>query len=129
MDNIYSNSSNTAIVSAGQEFGSQRSTTSSSRTGPTWSLPAPTSRTSAGTSGPSSAIPMFVDAADGNFQLMAGSAAIDAARSEIGPLTAGDAIYPTVTQVLTGTTGGIRTNPGTLTPPATPGRSTTQGGS
>ena len=34
----------------------------------------------------------------------------------------GDAIFPTVTQVLTAE-GGIRTDPASLTPPATPGRS------
>ena len=57
--------------------------------------------------------PKFIDPAHGNFGLQATSAAIDAARSEIGPLPAGDMIFPTVNQQLD-STGGIRTDPTTL---------------
>ena len=38
--------------------------------------------------------PEFVDAATGNFELQPDSAAINAARSEIGPIPGADAIYP-----------------------------------
>jgi hypothetical protein len=76
--------------------------------------------------------PAFLDPANLNFQLGANSAAIDAARSEIGPLPGGDAIYPTVTQQLDAngnpTSTSIRIDPTTLTAPATPGRSAPRGG-
>ena len=42
--------------------------------------------------------PDFVDPSSGNFELQPDSPAIDAARSEIGPLPAANAIYPTVNQ-------------------------------
>ncbi len=71
--------------------------------------------------------PRFIDPAHGNFGLQANSAAIDAARSEIGPLPAGDMIYPTVNQQLD-STGGIRTDPTTLPFGETPGRSDLFGG-
>src|SRR5262249_40159886 len=62
-----------------------------------------------------------------NFALQPTSPAIDAARSEIGPLPAGDAIFPTVNQLLT-SAGGVRTDPTSLPPGETPGRSDIFGG-
>ena len=85
--------------------------------------------------GRSSATPDFVDPANGNFQLGPNSAAIDASRSEIGPLPGGDAIFPTVTQIATQAPGGRCRPPSAseptrrpLTFPATPGRSNPSGG-
>ena len=73
--------------------------------------------------------PQFVDAAAGNFELEPTSPAIDQARSEIGPLAASNAIYPTV---MTTINGGLvtqtRTDPTTLTFPAIPGRDEDAGG-
>jgi hypothetical protein len=68
--------------------------------------------------------PQFVDATAGNFDLEPTSPAIDVARSEIGPLVAGNAIYPTVTQTLNGgVLTQVRTDPATLTGVEIPGRS------
>jgi len=79
--------------------------------------------------------PDFLDPASLNFQLGPNSAAIDASRSEIGPLAAGDAIFPTVTQIVNQTAQGpvptsvsVRTDPNSLTFPATPGRVNPNGG-
>ena len=58
-----------------------------------------TSATSGATSRPIFGDPKFIDPANGNFGLQPTSAAIDAARSEIGPLPAGDTIFPTVNQL------------------------------
>ncbi len=73
--------------------------------------------------------PEFVDATAGNFDLEPTSPAIDEARSEIGPLIAGNAIYPTTTETLN---GGVitetRTDPATLTGVEMPGRSLEFGG-
>ena len=71
--------------------------------------------------------PKFIDPANGNFGLQPTSAAIDAARSEIGPLPSGDMIFPTVNQQLN-SIGGIRTDPTTLPFGETPGRSNICGG-
>jgi hypothetical protein len=76
-----------------------------------------------GNVGPIFADPQFVNAAAGNFDLEPTSPAIDEARSEIGPLVAGNAIYPTTTLTLS---GGVltenRTDPATLTGVEMPGR-------
>ncbi len=67
--------------------------------------------------------PDFVDPSSGNFELQPDSPAIDAARSEIGPLPASNAIYPTVNQQIVGSTVvGVRTDPSTVTAPEEPGR-------
>src|SRR5207249_4124969 len=75
-----------------------------------------------GSVAPIIADPQFVDPAKGNFKLKPTSPAIDAGRSEVGPLPAGDAIFPTVDQQLN-SQGGIRTDPRTLPFGETPGRS------
>ena len=49
----------------------------------------------------------FFDAANGNFFLRDGSAAIDAGLSELGPVAIGDSLFPIVNQVLN-ETGGTR---------------------
>src|SRR5208337_26853 len=71
--------------------------------------------------------PDFVDAATGNFALQPDSAAIDAARSEIGPIPGADAIYPTIDQLLSDEYG-TRTNPETVFAPEQPGASNVLGG-
>jgi hypothetical protein len=121
MDNIFSNSTTAAIQATGQQFGSEAQYNLYWQNGSNLSL----INTNPGFMGNLGAVlgdPKFVNAAGGNFQLMSTSAAIDAARSELGPDSAGDAVFPTVNQVLTAV-GGIRTDPASLTPPATPGRS------
>jgi large repetitive protein len=83
----------------------------------------------AGNSGPVFANPLFVDPSSGNFELQSDSPAIDAARSEIGPLPTANAIYPTVNQSISGgTLTGIRTDPTTVTSPEEPGRDNVFGG-
>jgi hypothetical protein len=84
----------------------------------------------AGNVNPINADPQFVNASIGNFDLEPTSPAIDQARSEIGPLPAGNAIYPTVDISLN---GGVitetRTEPTTLTNPSEePGRDLFVGG-
>jgi len=84
----------------------------------------------AGNVNPIEADPQFVDATAGNFDLEPTSPAIDQARSEIGPLPAGNAIFPTVDVSLN---GGVitetRTDPTTLTNPnEMPGRDLDLGG-
>src|SRR5208282_3524756 len=71
--------------------------------------------------------PDFVDAGAGNFELEPDSAAINAARSEIGPIPGADAIYPTVDQLLSDEYG-TRTDPATVLPPEEPGASNVRGG-
>ena len=71
--------------------------------------------------------PEFVDAATGNFELQPDSAAINAARSEIGPIPGADAIYPTVDQLLSDEYG-TRTDPATVPYPEQPGASNVDGG-
>src|SRR5208337_3788968 len=71
--------------------------------------------------------PEFVDAATGNFELQPDSAAINAARSEIGPIPGADAIYPTLDQLLSDEYG-TRTDPSTVLYPETPGAYNPYGG-
>ena len=83
----------------------------------------------AGNFGAVYADPQFVDAAAGNFELEPTSPAIDAARSEIGPIAASNAIYPTVTTTINnGLVTQIRTDPTTLIFPQVPGRDDLFGG-
>ncbi len=73
--------------------------------------------------------PQFVDAAAGNFELEPTSPAIDAARSEIGPVAGSNAIYPTVsTTISNGVVTLTRTDPATLNFPQEPGRDSIDGG-
>ncbi len=68
-----------------------------------------------------------VDASAENFELQPTSPAIDAARSEMGPLPEANAIYPALNQILTPLVGN-RTDPGTLPSNEVPGRSNPFGG-
>jgi hypothetical protein len=78
---------------------------------------------------PINANPQFVDAAALNFDLEPTSPAIDVARSEIGPLPAGNAIYPTTNITMNGgVLTEVRTDPTTLTFPEMPGRDIPGGG-
>ncbi len=106
MDNIFANSSNTAILSDGQEYGSQAQYDLYYKNGATLVANNPTANFG-GNNGAIFGNPEFVNAAAGNFQLLANSAAINAARSEFGPNLAGDAIYPVVNQTLDAN-GGTR---------------------
>ncbi|SIO62070.1 Subtilase family protein [Singulisphaera sp. GP187] len=132
MNNIFSNSTTSAILSEGYAYGSQ------AQYNLFWQNTSNLSNSAVGFIGNTGAIigdPAFRDPANLNFQLGPNSAAIDASRSEIGPLSAGDAIFPTVTQVtvqgpngIAPTSVSIRTDPNSLTFPATPGRSNPSGG-
>ena len=59
--------------------------------------------------------PGFRNAAGGDFNLLPTSAAIDASRSEIGPIDFGNSLQPIATQVLD-STGGIRNTTGRTNP-------------
>ena len=105
------------------------STTCSSTTTRTSSR-RPTTATSRATTGRASAIPVRrpgragLDATAQNFELQPTSPAIDAGRSEIGPLAGGNAIYPASTSHLAGgQVIGTRTDPATLPPGEVPGKS------
>jgi hypothetical protein len=83
----------------------------------------------AGNVNPTYADPQFVNASALNFNLQATSPAINQARSEIGPLPAGNAIFPTVNVTLNGgVLTEVRTDPATLSPTEMPGRSLDLGG-
>ncbi len=68
-----------------------------------------------------------VDASAENFELQPTSPAIDAARSEIGPVSQANALYPAVDQLLNSLVGN-RTDPASLPPNEIPGRSNEFGG-
>ena len=68
-----------------------------------------------GNENPVSGSPNFLDAANGNFFPLPGSAAIDAALSEYGPAAIGDALFPISNQTLTAA-GGIRNTTGRSNP-------------
>jgi large repetitive protein len=118
MGNIFSNSSTEAITSVGQPQSSQlqynlffgnASNLSVTNTG-VIIFPA------GGFGGNNGAIfgdPMFRSASTGDYSLLAGSAAIDAARSEIGPNFWANLLEPIAAQVL-GPNGGVRNNLGRL---------------
>lgn len=127
MDNIFANSTDIAIRSQGQQFGSQGQYNLFWQNRVNAEILGTSTAGFQGINGSVFGNPQFRNPAAGDFSLLPNSAAIDASRSEIGPIPAGDAIYPTVDQVLNAT-GGIRTNPASLPPPATPGRSNAFGG-
>ena len=68
-----------------------------------------------GDSHPVAGDPAFVDAANGNFNLRFNSAAINAARSELGPAVIGDMLFPAANQSLDASGGTLnftgRSNP------------------
>jgi hypothetical protein len=69
------------------------------------------------------------DASAQNFELKITSPAINASRSEIGPLPAGNAIFPTTSlQLAGGVATQIRTDPATVVFPQIPGRDVPFGG-
>ena len=75
----------------------------------------PTSAAYGGTTNPIIGDPKFRNAAAGDFRLLPGSVAIDAARSEIGPTFIGNELAPIETQALTDNgTGGTRNTTGRL---------------
>ena len=113
MDNIFDGSSIAAVDIEGQA-GNQHARVQPvlQQHRPT-SSPRPPTAIFPGNVGAVFGNPEFVDAATGNFELQPDSAAIDAARSEIGPIPGADAIYPTVDQLLSDQYG-TRTDPATV---------------
>ncbi len=124
MNNIFSNISSNAVQIDGQAYNSQLQYNLFYQVGTAF---ANNSDTAVSNVSPFTGNPEFVNAAAGNFQLQPTSAAIDAARSEIGPTAIANAIFPAVTQVLN-TTGGIRTDPNSLPSNEIPGASNPYGG-
>ena len=116
MNNIFSTGT-TAVVATGQQQGSQAQYNLFHNTGQvTVSNTGTILNPNGGFAGNNGAIvgdPRFRNAAAGDFTLLADSAAIDASRSEIGPINWGNILAPTSTQLLTNQ-GGIRNNTGRL---------------
>ncbi|MFM7128593.1 MAG: hypothetical protein ACKO0V_04460, partial [bacterium] len=106
MDNIFANNSQAAIAMVGQNYGSEAQYNLYFNNG----FNASGIYDVSGISGN----PLFRDAAKLDFTLLPGSAAIDVARSEVGPLAIGNAMAPISDQVLTGTVGGIRNQTGRI---------------
>ncbi|WP_165073598.1 hypothetical protein [Paludisphaera rhizosphaerae] len=127
MNNIFSNISGTGVQFDGMQWNSQLQYNLFYNNGANV-VSNSASGGFAGNIGAKYGNPLFVDAANRNFALQAGSAAIDSGRSEIGQNAAGNAIYPTVTQTTTGLIYGPRTNPGLLTGAQQAGASGITGG-
>jgi hypothetical protein len=89
MDSIFSNISGTAIQADGQDYSSESQYNLFYLVG--------TSVVGMPNNDPVSGNPDFRDPANGNFNLGPNSAAIDRARSELGPSIFGDMLYPSVT--------------------------------
>ena len=92
MDNIFSNSKTTAVVSDGRRYGSDLQ----------YNLFSGNAADLGGTNAPPnnqpiSGLPQYRDPSTGNYFLLADSAAIDRARSELGPSFIGNMISPAVT--------------------------------
>jgi hypothetical protein len=89
MDDIFSNNATVAVQTDGQHYGSEIQ----------YSLFSANAADTAGgiaNNQPIVGNPQFRDAANGNYQLLPNSAAIDRARSELGPSIFGDMLYPAV---------------------------------
>ncbi|MFO0956696.1 MAG: hypothetical protein U0800_04415 [Isosphaeraceae bacterium] len=114
MNNIFANSTNVAVQGVGQQRNSQLQYNLFSGNNRDISITDSINSFGANNGalfGPAG----FIAAAAGDFRIGAGSLAIDGARSEIGPLAAGDALYPIVNTTLDGSRGTRnttgRTNP------------------
>lgn len=106
MDNIFSNCSQYAVQQIGQNYGSEGQ----------YNLYYSNAQNTSGFYDVSGVFgnPLFRNAAGLDFTLLPGSAAIDIARSEVGPLPMGNALAPISTQVLAGNIGGIRNQTGRI---------------
>jgi hypothetical protein len=98
MDNIFDATGSGAISVINQDYGSQAQYNLYDNAGEVTGMP---------DFQPIIGNPQFVNAAAGNFNLQPNSPAINAARSELGPLPAGNLLAPIATQALDAS-GGIR---------------------
>ena len=116
MNNIFSTGT-TAIVATGQQQGSQAQYNLFYNTGQVTVTGTGTILNPNGPFGGNNGAivgdPMFRNAAAGDFTLLADSAAIDASRSEIGPINWGNIMAPISDQLLS-TLGGTRNSTGRL---------------
>jgi hypothetical protein len=106
-NNIFSNSTGAAVTMTGQVYNSQGQNNLFFSNAGGNVVQNSTSGTYLGDFHSVIGDPLFVSAATGNFALTANSAAIDSARSEIGPYSLGNILTPGVTQIL-GSQAGIR---------------------
>jgi hypothetical protein len=127
MDNIFSNSSNTPILALGQQAFSQAQYNLYAANTNDINVPNPNGDFAGNLGAVYVSDAGFRDPTNLNFQLLPSSPAIDAARSELGPAPAGNAVYPSINQVLN-SSGGTRTDPASLPPNEVPGGSNPFGG-
>ncbi len=113
MNNIFANSSTLGIQSNGQQYFSQAQYNLFSNNANDISITG--SGGFAGNNFPMFGNARFLDPARLNFNLRPDSPAIDAARSEMGPLPAGDALYP-VAILPPDASGGVRNTTGRNNP-------------
>lgn len=113
MDNIFSNNAIAGIEFVGQQYNTQSQYNVFWKNGQDI-INSSTDNGWGGNNGPVYGDPKFRDPANGDFRLMAGSAAIDAARSEFGPSPIGNALAPVTTQSLTPGGTGTRNYTGRL---------------
>lgn len=109
MNNIFANSSDVAIRFFGQQYNSQAQYNLYFNNTNNIDNEELTTFGFGGNNGAVIGDPKFRDAPNGDFRLLPDSAAIDASRSEIGPMDIGNMLQPIATQVLvTDGTGGTR---------------------
>lgn len=114
MNNIFANSSTAAVQATGQQRGSQLQYNLFSGNGRDIIVTGDDGSFGAN-NGALFGPPDFISGGTGDFRLGAGSLAIDAARSEIGPLAAGDALYP-ISIINPNGTRGVRNTVGRTNP-------------
>ena len=115
MNNIFVNSSDVAIRFVGQQYNTQGQYNLFWNNNQNLDDQELTTFGFGGNNGPVIGDPRFRDPVNGDFRLSPGSAAIDASRSELGPLLVGNMLQPITNQVLgTDGVGGIRNRTGRL---------------
>ena len=98
LNNIFSNNATAAIWFEGQQWNSQAQYNVYWQNGQNVIIGEASPLGWGGDNGPIYGDPKFRNAAGGDFRLMAGSAAIDAGRSEVGPLEIGNSLAPVTNQ-------------------------------